>query len=201
MRVTDNLLSNMVLRGSQRNLAALSRLQIAGTTGRRINSYSDSPSGVGAIQRYNTLISQNDGYQRNIGRARMFNNETDMALQDLLAVLQDARELGIQATSETLSHANLNIIGTEYSSLINEAMSIMNRSVEGSSLFAGFQTGSSPFVNNNGEVYYQGDLGEMSAQVGPNSEVVINIPGSEILGSELSLLTGTWLWIWSPILN
>ena len=191
MRVTDNLLSNMVLRGSQRNLAALSRLQIAGTTGRRINSYSDSPSGVGAIQRYNTLISQNDGYQRNIGRARMFNNETDMAFQDLLTVIQDARELGIQATSETLSHSNLNIIGTEYSSLINEAMSIMNRSVEGSSLFAGFQTGSSPFVNNNGEVYYQGDLGEMSAQVGPNSEVVINIPGSEILGSELSLLTGT----------
>ena len=190
MRVTDNLLSNMVLRGSQRNLAALSRLQIAGTTGRRINSYSDSPSGVGTIQRYNALISQNDGYQRNIGRARMFNNETDMALQDLLAVLQDARELGIQATSETLSHANLNIIGTEYSSLINEALSIMNRSVEGSSLFAGFQTGSSPFVNNNGEVYYQGDLGEMSAQVGPNSEVVINIPGSEILGSDLSLLTG-----------
>lgn len=191
MRVTDNLLSNLVLRGSQRNLATLSRLQLMGSSGRRINSYSDSPSGVGTIQRYNALISQNDGYQRNIGRARMFNNETDMALQDLLKVIQDARELGVQAASGTVNNSNLNILGVGFYSLISEAMSIMNRSVEGSSLFAGFQTGSNPFVNTFGEVYYQGDLGEMIAQVGPNSELIINIPGSEILGSDQSLLNGS----------
>jgi len=191
MRVTDNLLSNLVLRGSQRNLATLSRLQQIGATGSRINSYSDSPSGVGTIQRYNALISKNDGYQRNIGRARLFNNETDTALQDLLKVIQDARERGLQAVSETVNQSNHSILAEEFNSLISEAMYIMNRSVEGSSLFAGFQTGSSPFVNSNGEVFYQGDLGEMRAQVGPNSEVVINIPGSEILGSDLSLLAGS----------
>lgn len=191
MRITDNLLSNMVLRGSQRNLATLSKLQQVGITGRRINSYSDSPSGVGTIQRYNALISQNDGYQRNIGRARVFNNETDMALQDLLKVIQDARELGLQASSDSVNNFNHEILANQFSSLIDEAMSIMNRSVEGSSLFAGFQTGSTPFVNTFGDVQYQGDLGEMTAQVGPNSEVVINIPGSEILGSDLALLTGS----------
>jgi flagellin-like hook-associated protein FlgL len=191
MRITDSLLSNLVLRGSQRNLGSMTRLQQIASSGSRINSYADDPSGVGAIQRYNALISQNEGYQRNIGRARLFNNETDMALQDLLMVIQDARELGVQASSAGTSDSTHHHIAGEFYSLITEAISIMNRSVEGSSLFAGFQTGSSPFVNSYGEVHYQGDLGQMMVQVGPNSEVAINIPGSEILGSDLSLLTGT----------
>ena len=54
----------------------------------------------------------------------------------------------------------------------------------------GFRTDIASFVREGGEIVYQGDLGVMGVQIGAHTNMPVNIPGSELIGTTSSTLLG-----------
>jgi flagellin-like hook-associated protein FlgL len=192
MRISDNQLSSMIYNSTMRNLSEMARVQEMASSGYRVNHYADDPKGVGLIQEYETMLARNAQYQRNIDRSRVIVQQTDAAMLDLLDVLRDANEIASMAGSETLSDWQMDAIAaTQIDGLIQQAQSIMNQSVEGNYLFGGFRTDIEPFIEVGGQIIYQGDYNDILVNIGPNTDIAVNMPGSELLGSDRSHLTGT----------
>ena len=192
MRVTEGQVSRMVYLGTQNNLGNMARLQEMTATGRRINAYADDPRGVGLVRHYESLMAQNDQYLRNINRSRTMVESTDLALQDLLELIRNASQVARREVSGASSSWQTRAVAAaEVEGLISEAMTLLNQTVEGNSLFGGFRTNLQPFVRSGtGEVQYQGDVNRMLVAISPNTEMQVNVPGSELLGSDASVLGG-----------
>lgn len=191
VRVTDGYLSRLLVRSMQRNLGQMLRYQQMNSTMQRLLSYADDPRGVGAIQRYDTLLAINGQYTKNIERASTFIDATDIALQDIAELLRDARDIAMRESSASGTVASNAQSADEVQSLIRQLMNTLNANVEGNFIFGGFRTDLTPFIEVNGDVQYQGDSGEISTQVGPHTEVVVNVPGSAFLGAATALLRGS----------
>ncbi len=189
-RVTNNHIASLIYKHTHTNLGRMTELQEQVSTGRRVNSYADDPQAVGLIQRYEQLIEENSQYMDNIGRARTMVVQTDQALLDLVELMRDARDVGRRELNATSTLETSRIGANEMGSLIEAALAITNQSLEGNYIFGGYRTDQRAFVSSGGEIIYQGDQGIMNAQVGPNTDMGVNIPGSELMGSSTSSLYG-----------
>lgn len=190
IRVSENFLHRTLLGAMQRNLGDVLRLQRINSTMRRINSYADDPRGVGAVQRYDSLLAINAQYLKNIDRARTIVDATDAALQDVADILRDLRVVGLRETSAVATaESNAHAAG-EVENLLGRLLGALNGTVEGNYIFGGFRTDLVPFIQVGGSVRYQGDAGEIQAQIGPRAVFVPNLPGASLLGAGRSLLRG-----------
>ncbi len=192
MRVTDSMMNTSLIVQNQINQQRMMDLQQQATTLRRINEYADDPAGLGMVRSYETLLEQNAQYQRNSGRARTVLNATDAALQDMNDVLSQARVLAMSASSGTATSETNGYAVTELQGLIDQMLSLTNSEVNGTYIFAGHRSDVPPFVvSPSGEVVFQGDDGQISSRIGPSTELVVNVPGSELLGSSNALMAGS----------
>ncbi len=190
LRVTTRQIARLVTGNTQANLQTMTRLQEMISSGHRINHYADDPSGVALEQRYRMLIAENEQYQRNVGRARTILDQTDTALQDLLQVLQDARVIAQRESSGTATLQTRQMSAIELDGLVEQALGILNQTVEGASLFAGLRTDVTPFVDDGSGVIYQGDGGVAQVQIGPDNVIGVNIPGEQLIGTADGYLYG-----------
>ncbi len=189
-RVTNSHVASLIFRHTNANLLSMTRLQEQVSSSWRVNDYADDPQGVGLIQRYESLLKENGQYARNIERARTMVQQTDTALLDLVDLLRDARELAQREVSGAASPETNRIGAVAIASIVQRVLGVVNQSVEGNSLFGGFRTDIASFVRVGGQVVYQGDLGVMGVQIGPHTNMPVNIPGSELIGTTASALLG-----------
>lgn len=189
-RVTTSHITNLIYKHTSINLSRMVELQEQVSSGERVNCYSDDPQAVGLIQRYEQLLAENEQYQQNITRARTMVEQTDMALLDLVELMREARDTGREQLNATWTLESSQIGAEAIDQLIQEVMNVMNQTVEGEAIFAGYRSDQQAFVLSGGEVVYQGDEGVMTAQIGPNTNVAVNIPGTELIGSSQSSLYG-----------
>ncbi len=191
MRITDSAMSRTLVRSMQKNLSQMLRFQQMNSTMRRINNYADDPRGVGAVQRYDSLISINSQYRKNLERSRTFVESTDTALQNLTDVLRDARDIAMREASATGTDISNDHSADEVRNLIGRLMNTLNANVEGNFLFGGFRTDLTPFIESGGNIVYQGDAGQIDTQIGPHTTTIVNIPGSDFLAAATAVLRGT----------
>jgi flagellin-like hook-associated protein FlgL len=188
IRISESYVTGMTLRNLQHSVARVVRYQQMAGSLQRILSYADDPRAVGAINRYRQLQAGNEQYLRNAGRARDFVQGTDSALQEMVDVLGQVRELVLRESSalaDDMSHDNaIGIVEKAIGNLLN----LLNSSVEGNFIFGGHRTDAAPFVRSGDAVIYQGNDGDILAQIGPYTEAVLNIPGSELIGSPQAIL-------------
>jgi flagellar hook-associated protein 3 FlgL len=160
---------------------ALSRTQTEISSGKRIQTPSDDPSGAVKILDIEEQIATAEQYQRN----GLFAN-TELSLEEdamvgAQNVLQRVRELMIQANNDSQSESTRQSIATEVRALRDELLALANtRNASGDYLFSGFQTDSLPFSMNGGNVVYNGDQGQRRIQIGPSSLVPINDSGIDV---------------------
>jgi flagellar hook-associated protein 3 FlgL len=191
IRITDNYLSAILVGDLNRSLNYLfDQQRIAGSL-KRVNSYADDPRAVGSIHRLNALIQRNDQYRSNVSRSRTLVDSTDDALQTVSDILADIRVLALRESSALASPASMGNAVVEADNLMGRLLEVLNTSIEGTYLFAGRNSSSTPFTRAGGTVSYLGDDGEILARTGPNSTLALNIPGSVFMGSHSSLLQGT----------
>lgn len=189
-RITDSYMSNILVGDLNRSLGQMLEQQRMAGSMRRVNSYADDPRSVGTIQRYNSLLANNDEYLKNVSRSRIMVDGTDGALQNISDVLADVRVIALRESSAIATDQSRETSIIEVDNLVNRLMDVLNSSVEGNYLFSGQQVKTPPFVKSGDTVLYQGDTGEISSRTGPNSTMVLNIPGDTFLGSQSSTLGG-----------
>ncbi len=169
-------LSNMQLRQAE-----IAKLQQQISSGVRLTRAADDPAGMAASQQLDHLLARLAQYDSNATVADSRLRQQEGALSDSGDILLRARDLAIQANSDTLSDGDRHAIALELRSLRAGLLQIGNRDDgAGRRLFAGTRDGVVPFTDNAGSVSYSGDEGQNVIDIAPDASVRDSNPGSEV---------------------
>lgn len=156
--------SRLAMNGQQANLMRAQE-KIAAMT--RIVRPSDDPVGASRALGVSESLALNARYQAARGEAAHTLSLEENALQDITGVLQQVKSLIVQAGNGTLTDADRRSIATTLESAHAQLLGLANTDDgNGQYLFAGFRSGSAPFVQEaSGAVAYEGDQGQRMLQV------------------------------------
>jgi len=151
----------------------LSDIQQKISTGRRILTPSEDPSGSARILDLKQVIDINEQYQRNTDMVKARLESQDVTLTGMIDVYQRVRELAIQGLNDTQGQSNRDAIAAEIRQQLDEILSLSGRKdASGEYLFSGFKGETNPVVDNAGGNYtYAGDQGQRRVAIGPNRQI------------------------------
>ncbi len=177
MRVTDKMNQTQIAANIQKNRSELSTLQNQAATGKRFAKPSDDPSAAAKILSNRTENKNLEQFDKGVFNAKTFLETTESALSQLGEVLVRAKELAIQAASDTNGGTPREMIAAEVEQMVNSVIELSNRRVGDRYMFAGHKTLTQPF-NRAGE--YSGDDGEMKIPTNKGTFVAMNLSGDKV---------------------
>lgn len=197
MRVSTKEMQLQTVQAMLDQQAQINRTQNQLSSGKRILTPADDPSGSTQVLSLGQVIDTTNQYQRNADAATARLNIEDSTLSSAVDLLQRARELAVQGNNGTENAASRKAIATEVRQLADSMMGLANtKDSNGEYLFAGYKTQQQPFSSNGAGTYtYNGDQGQRSVQIGPTRQIAtsdsgqnvfMNIPGGS--GSVFSML-------------
>jgi flagellar hook-associated protein 3 FlgL len=181
MRVSDQQLFGSTAGSLERIKENIVRVHEQIASQQRIAKPSDDPSIFGQVILEKSALADNDQWIRNIqfGTARV--TVADKTLGEAQNLLSRARELAVQARSDTTSAQGRVTIAQEVRQLHRQLIQLANTEVSGQPVFAGTRTDAPPFVLGIGDaVSYQGNSEGQSISVGPNQTTQIVLPGDQV---------------------
>jgi flagellar hook-associated protein 3 FlgL len=182
MRITTEMLTDTVLRNLASTLRGLDRAQNQLSSGKRIAHPSDDPQGVGSALTLRSALATGESHLRTIDGGLSWLNATDATLDSATQLMQRARELAVQGSSDTLSAGQMAGMAVEVDQLLNQMVTLGNASSGGQRLFAGLRTTANPFslAGPPTAVTYAGDSGQMMREIDVGSTISINVPGDGV---------------------
>ncbi|MEY6431897.1 flagellar hook-associated protein FlgL [Thioalkalicoccus limnaeus] len=154
-------------------------------TGRRFEVAAEDPLAAGQALRLTREVATTEQYQANANAVRLRQELQEAALGQVTEVLHQARELLVQAHGAASFNANerhafAQRLEQHLTSLVGFANA---RDGGGEYLFAGDQSGTRPFSDaGQGQVVYQGDLGQRHIPIGPGVSAAMTASGAEVFG-------------------
>jgi len=151
------------------------------STGKRINSPSDDPTGAAQLVGLSESSKITAQYQDNILAARTRLELEETALGSAGDTLQRVRELTIQALNDTNGLAERTAIAVEVRQLADEMIGLANRKDgSGQYMFAGFQVLTQPFTKTAPGANYNGDSGQRQIQIGSARQIADGDSGQAV---------------------
>ena len=196
MRISDNMMTNSILRGINANKSRMNEIQKQLSSGKRIHESSDDPFAFAKSARFKSIIERNDQYLRNINMSLGFVESTQIHLEDINNIIQDAKAKATQAADDSLNAENRDALAQEIDSMLVQLVSLANGNFDGDYLFNGNQVnGNVPFVYDTikDEIKFNGDViadidndswntdypQSMERNFGEHLEININISGND----------------------
>jgi flagellin len=145
--LVNNLLANTVNLNLQKNQTSLQGAVTKLSSGLRINSAADDPSGLAIAEQLQGQVNGYDQAVSNVQDATNAASVADGALQTTTDILQRIRSLAVEASSDTNTTADKTNLQTEVQQLLQEVNTIAeNTNFNGSSLLDGSHAGIQPEV-------------------------------------------------------
>ncbi len=162
-----------------------------------INRPADDPVGAAGALGYRTLLSQMEQYGRNLNTGQTWMQTSESALNHSLDIVTRAKELAVQMANGTQNAQTRANTATEVGHLLDQAISLANTQVGGKYVFAGYRTGSAPFVKfNNGTIdtaQYVGDGNDYQISIGSKENLTAGRNGQTVyMNSGLFNTLGTF---------
>lgn len=163
---------------------ALSKTQTQLSSGSKIQSAADDPSGMAQVNELNMQLSASQQYVTNGNLATGNLNLETQALTDATNLMQSARDLAVEANNAALSPSQRQDIATQLSQQLQQLVSIGNRTdSNGNYLFGGYASGTQPFAQNGNSVSYAGAEQVSQLQISENQRVSAGDTGSSVFMS------------------
>jgi flagellin len=173
LSIATNLLANAVTLNLDRNQGKLLTVVSQLSSGLRINSAADDPSGLAIATRLTAQAAAFDAGSQNVQDMNNAATVADGALQTETAILQRIRDLAVEASSDVTSNQDKLSLQTEVSQLLLEINSIsQNTNFNGQALLDGSHEGFTPQINFNAVVYSNSVLGAGSGTPGVSNLLV-----------------------------
>ena len=171
---------SMASMGSQQTSLLRIQQQIGSMT--KILTPSDDPLGATRALAASQSIALNDQYSTSRAQATRTLGLEDNALQSVTTLLQNVKGLIVQAGNGTLTDADRGSIATSLQSNYDQLLNLANSDDgNGQFLFAGFKSGSAPFVQSaSGGIQYVGDQGQQLLQVDVSRQMAGSDDGRSI---------------------
>lgn len=143
------------------------------STGKRIVSPADDPTGAAQLVGVSGTARLTEQYQRNGLQARSRLELEDTALGAVGDSLQRVRELAVRGLNDTNGVEARTAIAQEVRHLLDEIIGLANgKDGSGNAMFGGFQVNTVPFTDNGGGSFvYAGDDGERQIQIASGRQV------------------------------
>lgn len=182
MRISTNQMNLIAMNSILDQQTKVARSQEQLSTGKRILSPSDDPSGTAALIGYRQSLDTLTQYQDNITAARQRLQREESALISVGSILDRIRELALQANNSTLSNEDRRYIAVEVRQNLDEILTVANTTdANGEYIFAGYQGRTEPFSRDaTGAYLYSGDSGQRFLQIGATQQVAIGDPGEDV---------------------
>lgn len=188
MRVTNNMISDQVMRNLDRSLNRFMRLQVMMSTGKKILRPSDSPIGTQKDLKYRRLLSEISQYRENIASSINTLRTYDTALLEMKQMVTDAYETAVNLANDTFDDnardAAADTVKSHYQAIIN----LINTRLADKYIFSGYKTNVIPFRSGADGVEYMGDRGDFRVEIEAGARVGINIIGADVLLAQTSIL-------------
>ena len=186
MRVTSQTQQRNALNNIFRITEAMFNAQKEITSGKKIQKPSDDPSGMRDTLALRTNIKQIKQFDRNINSNQLFLSRGESTLDSIGVSLSRAKELsmvelGGLSTSETRGYAK-----TELDNIIAKVLQDANTKVKKMYIFSGTNVNTTPFELSASGAVYKGNSDNLMVQIEEAINVKVNIPGSEVLGTDLN---------------
>lgn len=152
--------------------AQLARTQQQLSTGSKIQSAADDPSGMAQVNQMNVEISASTQYVTNSNAVQTNLKLEEQALADASNVMQEANSLAVQANNSSLTAAQRQSIATALQQDLQSLVSIANRTdSNGNYLFGGYANTSAPFTQAGNTVTYNGANAVSQVQISANQSI------------------------------
>lgn len=186
LRIATTQIYQQAAKAMNERQVALNKVQQQMASGQRLLSNADDPVGSARLLNLNEELGRYGQYQRNIDLANGRLNLEDSVLGDASELLQQTRELVVQANSDTLNDGDRQAIAKQVRQIQEQMVGLANtKDGNGEYLFAGFKSQTQPFVmDTNKQTRYQGDQGQRSIKAGPSLDVAVGDPGSTVFQAD-----------------
>ncbi|MGD0475506.1 MAG: flagellin [Candidatus Velthaea sp.] len=145
--LVNNLLAGTAQLNLSKNQAAMQDSVTKLSSGLRINTAADDPSGLAIAEQLQSQVNGFDQAVSNVQDATNAATTADGALQTTTDILQRIRSLAVEASSDTNTQSDKANLQTEVTQLLQEVNTIsQNTNFNGSSLLDGSHSGFQPTV-------------------------------------------------------
>jgi flagellar hook-associated protein 3 FlgL len=175
------MMSDRLLNDVRRSNAAVAKTTNQVTSGSRIQTAADDPTGARKALRLRADLAENEANQAGVDTATAWTTQGESALASVNDIVNRTRELVISAGNDTLSASDRAGIAKELTQLLDQVKSAANAKSGDSYVFAGQQSNTAPYQMGTNDSY-AGDTGAVTRTIGPGVSVQVNVPGSSIFG-------------------
>jgi flagellin-like hook-associated protein FlgL len=181
MRITQRAVALTSLQGLNRNLDAVGKLQNQLTSGRLINTVSDSPTGTNRAMQTRDEQAANAQQSRNISDAQSWLDQSDSTLQTMISTARRVRDLTVQGLSTgSASATSQQALAIEVTSLREGLLSLANVQVQGRPLFGGVTSGGKAYDATGAWVGQAG--APVTRRISDSEKMRVDITGPEAFG-------------------
>jgi len=177
MRVTENLMSNLVLSNLHRSRERLAKEQEKLASQKNLNRPSDNPGNSVKVLEYRQSLSELEQFVRNADDANSWLSQTDVVLGEANNLLLRAKEKALAQSTSTATKESRLAAAAEIEALASQFLRVANSQLGNRYLFGGQETLTEPFQNIEGQIEYRGDSGKIDREI-ERDLITINIPGN-----------------------
>ncbi len=182
-RVSNQLRSNTALNQLQRTQAELMRVQNQLTTGRQLNAPSDNPGDAAIAQQVRKTLEKRDAYASNLKQASNNLASVDTTLNDVSDLLQQAQDLASANVGDGVTQDERNNAAVIVRSVYQQLITLGNKSIDGSYLFAGDKLDHPPFEEFAGGVKFVGSDKTLLNDVDEATATDFQVNGADVFGA------------------
>lgn len=182
MRVSTSQMHETSLAAMLDQQSQINKTQLQLSTGRRILTPADDPTGSAQVLDLSQQIKATDQYQKNADAAQARLALEEGTLTGAGDLLERVRTLAIQANNDTQTNETRVSVSMELRERLDELLGLANtRDANGEYLFSGFRSATEPFSRTSGGGFaYDGDQGQRYVQIGPANQVAIGDAGTDV---------------------
>lgn len=175
MRITNLMLGQNLLHNLDNAQNNMDKYQNELSSGHKIFQPSDDPVGIENIIRIKSTVSAVKQWSSNAGQGLSFLQTTDSAMNNIMGMLQRARELAVQGASDTVSGQGRLDIAKEVEQIANQVGVVANTKYGSKYLFGGTNT-NSPWAPGT----WNGNSDAINYEIGSQAFVQINLDGTPL---------------------
>ena len=190
MRITNNMLSQNLLRNLESAQGRMDQLQNQLSTGHRISRPSDDPVGIQNAMRLKSNVSSVEQWKSNADEALSYMNTTDTTLGDMTSMLQRVRELTVQGANGTLSGNDRKNIAAEVDQISEQLRMLSNTQIGSKYIFSGTET-DKELLKPDGTTW-QGNNQDVEFEVGNNLSLPISVNGQTLFKTSITGVLGVF---------
>ncbi len=145
MRVTNMMMMKSMNYNLEKNLSNMNDMYTQLSTGKSFQTTSEDPVNAAKSVLYTSYLTEIEQYQANAADATSRLSITESSVSNLQEVLEQVRELTVQAANETLSEDDRLVVLSEVEVLQEQLFEISNATYAGDSIFGGYNVAGAPF--------------------------------------------------------